>query len=316
MQLLDPLDSVRRSVRHGIEQAIGTHDQVEIYGGPAGDPGLCGPHSMSWELHSDMGAVAAAGLGAIIFEVLLPPVMAGVAEQSGYRTHTERRARNTFGYVMVSTFGNTAAATAMVKRVHAMHERVVGTMPNGATYQASDPELLAWVHTAIPLAIMTAYDRYTRPLSVDEKNRYLAEQAVIGKLGGATDIPVTVSQLNEYLEAMRPRMAVNEQFLAFVDFMCGLTGDKRQVGALGYWNRRLAMHASMSLLPDWAQRLSGLSHNDVAQRYWFDPATRLHVNLIRWSYGVPDYRRLAEQRLAARPAVESVHGSISAGTRA
>ena len=50
-----------------------------------------------------------------------------------------------------------------------MHERVNGTMPDGRPYRAMDPELIGWVHNAIPWAIMLAYEAYVRPLSDDEK---------------------------------------------------------------------------------------------------------------------------------------------------
>ena len=40
-------------------------------------------------------------------EVLHPSVMAGVFTQSSYRTEPLRRARNTLGYVLRTTFGST-----------------------------------------------------------------------------------------------------------------------------------------------------------------------------------------------------------------
>ena len=118
--------------------------------------------------------------------------MAGVHDLSNYQTQTERRMRNTFGYVQVTTFGSTDAATALIGRVRRMHERVNGTMPDGRPYRAMDPELIGWVHNAIPWSIMLAYEAYVRPLTDDEKNRYLSEQAVIGRMGGAGDIPTSV----------------------------------------------------------------------------------------------------------------------------
>ena len=50
-------------------------------------------------------------------EVLHPSVMAGVFTQSSYRTQPLRRARNTLGYVLRTTFGSTAAATDVIERV-------------------------------------------------------------------------------------------------------------------------------------------------------------------------------------------------------
>src|SRR5690242_5540819 len=105
MPTFDPRAVLRRRVRRDLKEAVGTHDEPEIYAQPPGDPGLVGPGSMSWELHGDMGAVAIASIGALIMEILHPGVMAGVHDMSSYQTQPERRMRNTFGYVVATTFG-------------------------------------------------------------------------------------------------------------------------------------------------------------------------------------------------------------------
>jgi uncharacterized protein (DUF2236 family) len=289
---------LRSRIRAQMEEAVGAHDEPDIYATPRGDPGLTGPGSMSWEINSDMGVVAAAGIGAIIMEILHPAVMAGVHDMSAYRTQPERRTRTTFGYVVATTFGSTEAATALINRVRRMHERVNGVAPDGRAYRAMDPELIGWVHNAIPWAIMTAYDAYHRPLRVEEKNRYLAEQAVIGKMSGAGDVPTTVGELEEYVEAIRPRLAVNEQTLEFLQFVAGPHEGPYRVGDLERRQRTLSMRASMALLPVWARQLVGLDHTDLGRRLWYRPTTRLNVSLIRWAYGVPACRRLAEERCA------------------
>lgn len=294
-------DRLRDHVVSELHAAVGAHDEPEIYSEPAGDPGLVGPGSVSWELHSSIGTIAAAGMAAIIMEVLHPSVMAGVHDQSTYRTQPERRARNTFGYVVVTTFGSTAAAEGLIRRVHRMHARVNGTRPDGQPYEALDPRLIGWVHTAIPWAILQAYDRYKRPLSTSEKDRYLREQVVIGRLSGAGDIPVTAAELDEYVEAMRPELAVNEQTRSFLDFLVGAVPEQ-PAGRLEQANRRLGLHAAMRLMPEWARHLTGLEHPDVAQRLWFDPTSRRNVDLVDWAVGVPAYRRLAEARALGRPA--------------
>lgn len=289
----------KAAIRKAFAEGVGPHDEPEIFGGDAGDPGLTGPGSMSWEIHSDVGSIAAAGMAAIIMEILHPSVMAGVSTQSNFRTQPERRARNTFGYVVVTTFANTDAAHKLINRVRRMHEMVNGTTPDGTEYRAMDPELIGWVHTAIPWAVMEAFDRYKRPLSVAEKNRYLAEQAVIGRLGGAGEIPETVDELHEYAEAMRPKLAVNEQTIEFLDFLAGRIEGPAAGNALDQLNRRGALHASMHLMPEWAQKLAGLHHPELAQRLWFDPTTRLNVKILRWAIGTPTYRQMAEERVAA-----------------
>jgi uncharacterized protein (DUF2236 family) len=63
-------------------------------------------------------------------------------------------------------------------------------------YRALDPELIGWVHTCIPWMIMRAYEHTKRPLSQQERDRYLAEQAVIGRMGGAEWVPTTAAELD------------------------------------------------------------------------------------------------------------------------
>jgi uncharacterized protein (DUF2236 family) len=226
-------------------------------------------------------------------------VMAGVHDQSNYRTQTERRMRNTFGYVQVTTFGSTEAATALIERVRRMHERVNGTMPDGRPYRALDPELIGWVHNAIPWSIMLAYEHFVRPLSDDEKGRYLSEQAIIGRLGGAGDIPTSTAELDDYLEAMRPKLAFNEQTLTFVDFVLGRSDDQ-PTGPLDQRNRVLTMKSSLQLAPRWARQLSGFDHTELGRRLWLDPTMRFQVATLNWAFGTPTNRRLAESRAAGR----------------
>src|SRR6478672_766576 len=113
---------LREKIRTELETVGGRHDEPEVYGGPAGDPGLAGgPGSMSWEINGDLASVAAAGTAAIIMEVLHPSVMAGVFQQSTYETEPLKRAKNTLGYVLRTTFGNTDAATAVIEHVKHVH---------------------------------------------------------------------------------------------------------------------------------------------------------------------------------------------------
>ena len=95
--------------------------------------------------------------------------------------------------MLATTFGNTEAATAVIERVKHIHSFVNGTRPDGVSYRALDPELIAWVHTCIPWMILRVFEETNRPLSQHEKDRYLAEQAVIGRMGGADWVPETAA---------------------------------------------------------------------------------------------------------------------------
>jgi uncharacterized protein (DUF2236 family) len=297
---VNPIARWKLRIADEIEVSGGRHDEVSIYGGEPGDPGLAGgPGSVSWEIHGDLATLAVAGTAAILMEVLHPSVMAGVSAHSSYRTDPLRRARNTLGYVLRTTFGSTPAATRVIEGVKQVHRRVVGERPDGTPYQALDPELIAWVHTCIPWAVMAAYERIRRPLEPEERDRYLQEQAVIGRMGGADRVPETVGELEAYVERMRPRLAMTEQTRDFLDFLAGRTDDLA-VGAWERLDRWASIRASMSLMPEWARRLTGTHAPGWVQRIWLQPADRLKAGLVRWAYRELPCKRMALARATGR----------------
>jgi uncharacterized protein (DUF2236 family) len=292
------VNPLRRAIVEDIVRQTGRHDEPRVFGGPPGDPGLIGPGSMSWEINGDIASVLLGGVGAIVMEILHPSVMAGVQDLSSYEEQPERRGRTTFGYVVTTTFGSTHAATRLINAVKRMHGKVEGTRPDGVPYRALDPELIGWVHTCIPWAVMTAYDRYNRPLTEDQRDQYLREQAVIGRMGGADDIPETAAELRDYVEAMRPKLAVNAQTLQFFEFLMTMPFGAPVPGPLSRPMHRFQLEAGMSLMPSWARRMTGFDSPAIARRVAHEPSLYAHARAVRWAFGTPPFRRLAEERAA------------------
>lgn len=291
------MQSLKAKIIEQIETAGGRHDEPQIYNGAADDKGLTGgPDSISWEINGDFASVAVAGLAAILMEVLHPSVMDGVFTQSAYRTNPLSRARNTLGYVLRTTFGTTQAATQIIERVKLVHSRINGTRGDGVSYRALEPELIAWVHTCIPWAIMMAFERYNRPLSRSEKDQYLTEQAVIGRMGGAEWVPETVSELDDYVEHMRPRMAYNDQTRQFTDFLLGTSGD---VATTTYqrFDAWMSLQGSMALMPDWARKMTGSYHSNFVDRLSFKQNEKLKAKLLRWALPTLPCKSLALARV-------------------
>ena len=271
-----------------------------MYGGPAGDPGLIGPGSVSWEVNADMPSVSIAGTAAIVLEILHPSVIAGVQDLSSYRDDPFRRARTTLGYVLGTTFGNTESATRLIEGVKRIHGRINGTRPDGVEYRALDPELIAWVHTCIPWMIMRTFERYRRPLTPEERDRYLAEQAVIGRMGGGERVPESVAELDDFVAMMRPKMAVNEQTREFFEFLLSAPFLPKVPGFVDRPLHHFFVHAGMSIAPDWARRLTGFHHPAILQRLYVEPFLRLHAAQLRWGFGdEPPHLAMARERAAA-----------------
>ncbi len=302
----EPLARLKRRLVQEIEAGGGRHDEPAIYGGEPGDPGLVGgPGSLSWELHGDLASLVLGGTAAILMEVLHPSVMAGVFTQSSYRSEPLRRAQNTLGYVLRTTFGSTPAATRVIEGVKRVHARVQGTRADGVAYRALDPELIAWVHTCIPWAVMGAYERTRRMLRTEEKNRYLAEQAVVGRMGGAERVPETVDELHDYVESMREKLAFNEQTRSFLEFLAGRS-EELPAGRRERLDRWIAIRASMSLMPEWARRLTGTNQPGFVRRLGFEPLDRLKAWVIRWAYPELPCKRMALARACGAPLTEDL----------
>lgn len=290
------MDTLRRRIVAEFEKGAGRHDDPQVYGGPPGDPGLIGPGSVSWEVNADLASVSQAGLPAIVLEILHPSVIAGVQDLSNYRQDPFQRARATLGYVLTTTFGNTEAATGIIERVKRVHSFVNGTRPDGVPYRALDPELLAWVHTCIPWMIMRVFEHTKRPLSHDERDRYLAEQAVIGRLGGADWVPTTAAELEVYVESMRSRLSVNAQTREFVDFLMTSPFFPSLPEPVDRQLHRFAIYAGMSRAPKWAQELIGYDRPSSLTRTLIGPALQFDARRLRWAFGLPRYVELARAR--------------------
>jgi uncharacterized protein (DUF2236 family) len=231
-------------------------------------------------------------------ELLHPSVMAGVHDHSSFWIEPDRRARNTLGYVLRTTFGNTQAATRVIEGVKRIHSRIGGVRPDGVAYRALEPELIAWVHTSIPWGVMLAYERYARPLSIAEKDQYLREQAPIGLMGGADWVPQTVAELDDYVERMRPKLAWSGQIQRFMDFIAGRSAELPS-GRLDRMYRWSAICAAMDLMPDWAQRLTGTERAKALHRFALRPADQWKVRLVRWAYPEPPCVPMARARAIA-----------------
>jgi uncharacterized protein (DUF2236 family) len=286
---------LRRRIVAEFEKGAGRHDDPAIYGGSPGDQGLIGPDSVSWEINADLASVSQAGLPAIVLEILHPSVVAGVQDLSNYRQDPFQRARATLGYVL-TTFGNTEAATRLIEQVKGVHSYVTGTRPDGVPYRALDPELITWVHTCIPWMIMCAYEHTKRPLSQQERDRYLGEQAVIGRMGGAEWVPTTVAELDDYVATMRSRLSMTAQTREFVDFLMTSPFLPNLPGPIDRQLHRFAIYAGMSRAPRWAQELIGFDRPPALVRNLIDPALRLDARRLRWAFGTPRYAQLARER--------------------
>ena len=167
-----------------------------------------GSGSITWKVNREVIAVAGWGR-AILLQLAHPAVAAGVHDHSAFRGSLRagvRRLQSTVGAMLSITFGETEQMIAAAAGINTIHDRVRGSIPEGAgaRYSAHDPELQRWVHATLVESIPLAYERLVGPLTVHERDRYCAEAAIVEPLLGmpAGWLPRDAAQLDAYMREM------------------------------------------------------------------------------------------------------------------
>lgn len=137
--------------------------------------GILGPGSVGWRLGSDLALFLGGGRAALL-QLAHPAVAHAIDQQSATRRDIRGRFERTFRAVFAMLFGTLDAACDAARRVHRVHARIHGVLPDGTPYHANDAEALAWVHATLvdtTLVIRELVDR--RPLARADKDRYVIE---------------------------------------------------------------------------------------------------------------------------------------------
>jgi len=230
------------------------------------------------QVHGD-ASMFVGGVRALLLQSLHPLAMAGVAAHSGYKGDPWGRLQRTSHFLAVTTFGTAEDAEAMVGRIRAVHELVVGTAPDGRRYAASDPHLLRWVHAAEIDSFLTAHQRYgRRPLDADGRDEYVAQTARVAEALGVLDPPRSEAQLAAQIEEYRPELEGTEAAREAARFF--LLDPPLPLLARGPYAAIAA--AAVGLLPRWARRPLRLPYLPVAEATVVRAAGVGVTRAIRW----------------------------------
>jgi uncharacterized protein (DUF2236 family) len=242
------------------------------------------PGSITRQVHGDLPAMLIGGLAALLFQMLHPLTMAGVAQHSNYRKDPLGRFERTAAFLTATTFGSRAEAEAAIARVRRVHAAVNGTASDGRPYRAEDPALLTWVHAAEIRSFLTSALIYgPQPLSAVDQDRYVNEMARVAIALGAVDVPRSVSDLDEYFEAVRPELRLTREAKTARNFV---------LRGVGRWPHEvttyaLLMAAAQGALPTWARRQLRLPAVPAGDRLAVRPAARAMGAALRWVVAPP-----------------------------
>jgi uncharacterized protein (DUF2236 family) len=159
------------------------------------------------------------GIRALLLQSAHPEVVAGVADHSNYRDDPLGRLSRTSAYITATTYGAMPEVEAALAGVRRAHRGIAGRSHRGLPYRASDAELSAWVHNTLTESFLVSAQVYgPRPLSTEEADRFVAEQARIGRLLDADPLPETAAGLSRWL-ATHPAVAPSPGMRDTVDFL-------------------------------------------------------------------------------------------------
>ncbi|MFV2125944.1 oxygenase MpaB family protein [Micromonospora sp. LOL_013] len=231
------------------------------------DLGLFGPGSVTWRVH-DEPILVVAGLRSLYLQALHPRAIAGVAQNSSYRSDPFGRLMRTSTYVATTVWGTTAEADAAAARIRRLHARLRATDPStGTEFRVDEPDLLRWVHVAEVESFLNTATRAGLRLTPAEADRYYAEQRRSAALVGLDpdSVPGSAADVDAYYRVVRPDLRMTREAADTALFLTappvpGQLSLPWRLG-LGFGPPRLAYlgvaATAIGLLPAWARRMYG-----------------------------------------------------------
>jgi uncharacterized protein (DUF2236 family) len=217
--------------------------------------GLFGPNSVAWRVHGDVTTMMIGGVAGLLLQMLHPAVLAGVWDHSNFRHDMAGRLRRTARFIALTTYGSREEAGAAITRVRAVHSGIGGTLLDGTSYRADDPELLAWVHVTEVSSFLAAWIRYAEPsMPRARQDLYFAEVAKIAEALGADPVPRDRAGAETLIEAMKGRLHADARTREVAKLLLSQHAENLVTEPL----LRLTLQAGVDLLPDWGRRMHGL----------------------------------------------------------
>jgi uncharacterized protein (DUF2236 family) len=236
-------------------------------------------------LHADLPAMLIGGIASLLLQSLHPGAMAGVAEHSNYAADPLGRLERTARFVGVTTFGSKQEASRAIERVRRLHDSVAGVDEQLRPYRASDPALLTWVHAAEVACFAEAHRRYGALDAPDAfYDAYLGEMELVARDLGATHVPTSVCELDEYLSGIRPELEVTSGTREVRQFLLmGVGRLPHQVVA-----HQAILAAARGVLPRWAAEMLELEALPLEDRLVVRPLAHGLARALRLVVPTPD----------------------------
>lgn len=252
---------------------------------PASDYALFPPGSVIRRVHGDVTSMMVGGIAALLTQMLHPKALGGVWDHSDVASDQLGRLRRTARFIAVTTYGHRDQALGAIAKVNAIHDQIGGTLPDGQSYSATDPDLLVWVHVAGAVNFLDSWRRYAEPrMSIADQDRYFAESGEVARLLNANPVPVTRAEAERQIAEFRGQLRADRRTREFRDLVLKAPASSLPEVPV----QALLMNAAVDLMPPFARKLHGLS------RPLLPPVVRGATfglaGTLRWAFAGERYR--------------------------
>lgn len=172
--------------------------------------GLFDPEGATWRISREVALLAGGGR-ALLLQLAHPAVAQGVESHSHFRADPIGRGQRTFTSVYQIFFGDLQTALAAARHVHALHDRVYGTIAAetshrqaGQPYRANDPQALLWVWATLVDTTLLVFERAIHPLSEQERREYYRDVRRFAVIMGTPEeqVPASYHAFRSYFDSM------------------------------------------------------------------------------------------------------------------
>lgn len=223
--------------------------------------GYFGPSSVSWRVYSHPSGSLAAPAAALL-QMLLPPVVRVIDTASSFYKNPMGRAKLTAEYYLTAIYGDTFLADNASQSLWNIHRMKHAADPEtGKQINATDPELLFWVHNTVVWCELRACERYGPTLTLEEQNQFVVEQHIMARLAHVdlTNIPATAAEVNAYVEGMTPKLKLTPEAERLRETLAPQHGSFNLESEISHF----AANASVDLLSEVQQQLYNLHFSDL-----------------------------------------------------
>ena len=197
------------------------------------------------------------------------------------------RLGHSIAFFIGTAYGSTETAERLAKSVRAMHHTIKGTRPDGARYDADDPDWLRWNYATVVWGLATAHELYhPQPLRGKKIDRYYGEFVRVGHALGGTDLPTTKAETLDCLQSYVPKLAVTHGMAMATAPVCR-------------WRRARSTGRSATRCPSGRRRWWQHTNPNIVERTARRAAVWAVINGLSTATGpIPEFRQ-AQARVKA-----------------